>query len=84
MLRAVDRAFHRRQCFGNVEWRLFFRKGIMHFLLGLLSALALLLYATVRLWRRPQYRLYLTLLLILDLWVSGVLLYLIVAALFDL
>lgn len=56
----------------------------MHFLLGLILALALLLYATVRLWCRPQYRLYLAMLLILDLWVGGVLLYLIVSALFDL
>jgi hypothetical protein len=56
----------------------------MHFLLALILGLALLLYATLRLWRKPHYRIFLAMLLILDLWVGGVLLYLIVSALFDL
>ncbi len=56
----------------------------MVFLIALLLALALLLFATFRLWSLPQYRLYLAMLLILDVWVGGVLAYLIVAAFFDL
>lgn len=56
----------------------------MAFLIGLLLALALLLYATFRIWPRREYRLYLAMLLILDLWVGGVLTYLLVAAFFDL
>ncbi len=56
----------------------------MVFLIALLVALAILLYATFRLWPLPQYRLYLAMLLILDVWVSGVLAYLLVAAFFDL
>jgi hypothetical protein len=56
----------------------------MPFLIGLLLALFFLLYATFRLWREPRYRLYLAMLLILDVWVGGVLGYLLFAAFFDL
>ncbi len=56
----------------------------MGFLIVLLCGLAVLLYATFRLWRQPRYRLYLAMLLILDVWVGGVLAYLLVAAFLDL
>ena len=55
----------------------------MHFLILLLFALALFLYFTFKLLRRPEARRYLILLLIVDTWLMIVLGYLLYSALFD-
>ena len=55
----------------------------MHFLILLLLALAVFLYFTLKLLRKPESRRYLILLLIVDTWLTIVLVYLLYSALFD-
>ena len=55
----------------------------MHFLILLLSALAVFLYFTLKLFRQPESRRYLVLLLIVDVWLTIVLGYLLYSAFFD-
>ena len=55
----------------------------MQFLILLLLALAVLLYNTFKLWKRPESRRYLILLLIVDAWLTIVLFYLLFSAAFD-
>lgn len=55
----------------------------MHFLILLLLALSIFLYFTFKLLRRPEYRRYLILLLIVDTWLAIVLIYLLYSAVYD-
>lgn len=55
----------------------------MHFLILLLLALSFFLYLTFKLIRLPEFRRYLVLLLIIDVWLSIILFYLFYSALFD-
>jgi len=55
----------------------------MQFLILLLLALAVLLYNTFKLIKRPESRRYLILLLIVDTWLTIVLVYLLYTAAFD-
>ncbi len=55
----------------------------MHFLILLLLALAVFLYFTFTLLKRPESRRYLVLLLIVDAWLTIVLGYLLYSAVFD-
>ena len=55
----------------------------MHFLILLLFALAVFLYFTLKLFRQPESRRYLVLLLIVDVWLTIVLGYLLYSAFFD-
>jgi hypothetical protein len=55
----------------------------MHFLILLLLALAIFLFWTFKLMRRPESRRYLVFLLIIDIWLGIVLVYLLFSAAFD-
>lgn len=55
----------------------------MQFLIILLLVLSFFLYQTFRLWPKVELRRYLVLLLIVDAWLSIVLMYLFYSALFD-
>ena len=55
----------------------------MHFLILLLLALAFFLNLTFQLWKKPDARRYLVLVGIIDVWLIGVLSYLLFTAAFD-
>ncbi len=55
----------------------------MHFLILLLFALAVFLYFTFTLLKRPESRRYLVLLLIVDAWLTVVLVYLLYSAILE-
>jgi len=55
----------------------------MHFLILLLFALGIFLHYTFKIFRKPELRRYLVLLLIIDIWLSIVLFYLLFSAAFD-
>ena len=55
----------------------------MHFLIFLLFALAFFLFFTFKLLKQPGSRRYVALLLIIDAWLSVVLVYLLYSAVFD-